>query len=291
MLERKSAAAFVGLMLLGLAAGAEKKPWRDAYVTTGDIKTHYLEAGTGTRHMVLIPGWTMTAEVWREQIPYFAARGFHVLAIDPRSQGLTTKTEAGNTYHQQAADLHAFLKALNAEHPVLVGWSAGVTVILEYVASPETLQPEKLVLVDGGPALLRRDDYPHGFSLDVARSMIMDLQEDRAKFTEKFVKSMFKSRQPELVLKETLDGSMKTPTGTAVSLLMDMVTGDRRPAMLRIGSPTLVVVSPASRTLGEFMQSKIPRSKLEVVNDAAHALFLDKPQAFNQVVEGFLGEQ
>jgi len=50
-------------------------------------------------------------------------------------------------------------------------------------------------------------------------------------------------------------------------------------------------MSPANRTLGEYMQSKIPRSKLEVIDDSGHALFLDKPQAFNQVVEAFLGEQ
>ena len=139
--------------------------------------------------------------------------------------------------------------------------------------------------------MLKRDDYPYGFTLDQARNFVLSLQEDRAKSTDRFVRSMFKSRQPELVFKETLDASLKTPTGTAVSLMMDLVTGDRRPALLRIPSPTLIVVSQDSRTLGEYMQSKIPRSKLEVVAEAGHALFLDKPQTFNQTVEGFLGEQ
>ena len=93
---------------------------------SGDIKIHYLEAGTGDRILVFIPGWTMTAEVWKEQIPYFSARGFRVIALDPRSQGQTTKTETGNTYQQQAADLHAFLQALKIEHSYLVGWGSGV---------------------------------------------------------------------------------------------------------------------------------------------------------------------
>lgn len=285
------AAATAGLLLSAPGAGVEKKLWKDLSITTGDIKIHYLEAGAGTRHMVLIPGWTMPAEVWREQIPYFAARGFHVLALDPRSQGLTTKTDGGNTYRQQAADLHAFLKALNVEHPVLIGWSAGVDVILEYVSSPETLQPEKIVLVDGGPKGLRSDDYPHGRTLEAARSFALSLQDDRAKTTEGFVRSMFKSRLPDLTFKEILDGSLKTPTGTAVSLLMDLMTGDRRPALARIPSPTLIVVTSESRLVGEYLQSKIARSKLEVVAEAGHALFLEKPQAFNQAVENFLGEQ
>ena len=125
-----------------LPVKAQKGVWKDLSVRVGDIKIRYLEAGAGERYLVLIPGWTMTAEVWKEQIPYFAARNFHVVAFDPRSQGLTTKTEGGNTYQQQAADLHAFLNALKIDEPILVGWSAGVAVLLEYISSPEAVIPE-----------------------------------------------------------------------------------------------------------------------------------------------------
>ena len=38
-----------------------------------------------------------------------------------------------------------------------------------------------------------------------------------------------------------------------------------------------------------FMQSKIAKSKLEVVPEAGHAFFLEKPQTFNQTLEAFLG--
>jgi pimeloyl-ACP methyl ester carboxylesterase len=43
--------------------------------------------------------------------------------------------------------------------------------------------------------------------------------------------------------------------------------------------------------LGEYLQSKISGSKLEVIVEAGHAVFLEKPQAFNQVLESFLGEK
>ena len=118
----KTAAVSLALMLHVPLGAAEKKPWKDASVQVGDIKIHYIEAGSGERALVFLPGWTMTAEIWREQIPYFSGRGFHVFAIDPRSHGSTTKTEGGNTYQQQAADLHAFLKTLKIEHAALVGW-------------------------------------------------------------------------------------------------------------------------------------------------------------------------
>jgi len=282
-------AALILVMTLPSAA-ADKKSWKEGNVGVGDIKIHYLEAGTGDRALVFIPGWTMAADVWREQFPYFSARGFHVYAVDPRSQGQTTKTEDGNTYLQQAADLHAFLKTLNIEHAALVGWSAGVTVLLEYVSSPDALQPEKLVLVDGLPCGFKDNDNPGGMTMQQARTFLLSLQEDRAKATTQFVKSMFKSRPQEMLLREINESCLKVPIGAAVSLFFDLWSGDRRPALARISVPTLVVVSDEHRLLGDYLQSKIQRSKLEVIPEAGHALFLDKPQTFNQLVEGFLGE-
>ncbi len=283
-------AVILVLMLPVTLAAAEKKLWKDASVQVGDIKIHYIEAGTGERALVFVPGWIMTAEVWKEQMPYFSARGFHVYALDPRSQGQTTKTEGGNSYMQQAADLHAFLKTLKIEHAALVGWSAGVTVLLEYISSPDALQPEKLVLVDGLPCGFKDTDYPSGMTMQQARTFLLSLQEDRAKATAQFVKSMFKSHPLELLIKEISDNSLKVSMGAAVSLFFDLYSGDRRPALARISVPALVVVPDENRLLGEYMQSKIGRAKLEVVPEAGHALFLEKPQTFNQVLESFLGE-
>jgi non-heme chloroperoxidase len=292
-MHNKPVIGFVIVSLISIFArtmiAAEKKPWKDMTVQVGDVKVHYLEAGTGDRPLVFLPGWTMTAEVWREQIPYFASRGFHVFAIDPRSQGSTTKTEAGNTYHQQAADLHAFMKAVKIDHVVFVGWSAGVTVLLEYISSPDTLKPEKLVFVDGGPTLYKQEDYPGGMTIQEIRNTVMSIEEDRAKFTDRFVRSMFKSKQTEFTYKELADGSMKTPIGAALALYFDLFTGDHRLALAHVSSPSLIVVSPENRMLGEYLQSKIPESKLEVVPEAGHAMFLEKPQAFNQILEAFVG--
>jgi non-heme chloroperoxidase len=283
----------IAAMLAGSAflCGAEKKPWKDLTVQVGDIKVHYVEAGGGDRTIVFVPGWTMTAEVWREQIPYFASRGFRVLAIDPRSHGQTTRTDEGNTYQQQAADLNAFVRTLKVRRPILVGWSAGVLVLLEYVSSSEAEQPERLVLVDGGVLGLKEADYPGGMTMQQARSIVLSFQEDRAKATDQFVQGMFKARQPQLLVTEIIQGCMKVPTGTVVSLLMDIFTGDRRPLLPRVKVPTLIVMAESNRLLGEYLQSKISGSKLEVIAEAGHAVFLEKPQAFNQVLESFLGEK
>jgi non-heme chloroperoxidase len=281
--------AATGLLLVLNLVGADK-PYKDASVQVGDIKIHYLEAGSGDRHLVFIPDLAMTAEVWREQIPYFAARGFHVLAMDPRSHGLTSKSEGGNTYHQHAADLHAFLEKLKLEHCTLIGWSAGVVTLLEYISSPETLKPDRLVFVGGAPLSASDKGFPGGFTLQQAREAVLAMQEDRAKATEALVRGLFKSQQNGPLIKEMIDNSMKTPTGTAIALMFDLITGDRRLALATIDVPTLIVVSRERQLLGEYLQSKIAGAQLSVIPDAGPAFFLEKPQAFNQVLEDFLSK-
>jgi len=277
------------LALISSLAGADKA-WKSRTAKVGDIKIRYLEAGEGDRYLVFIPGWTMTAEIWREQIPYFAVRGYHVIAYDPRSHGKTSKSNDGNTYRQHAADLHAFLKTLEIEDVNLVGWSAGVTVLLEYMSSPESIRPDKMVMVDGFPKGLKDEDYPGGYTIQQARRVGLGLQGDRKKFTDQFVRSMFKTRQAEVLYKEITESSLKTPIGAATALFFDLLTGDRRDALRRIRTPTLIIVSGENRQVAEYMKSQLRSSKLEVVADAGHALFMEKPQLFNQTVEAFLDE-
>lgn len=292
---RALARALLLMMLIfplsSFSAGKEKGPWKDMYLEVGDIKIHYLEAGTGDRALVFLPGWTLHAEMWREQIPYFSARGFRVLALDPRSHGQTTKTESGNTWHQQAADLHAFLRSLKISRSFLVGWGTGVVVLLEYLSSPETYKPEKIVLADGIPSPVRIEACPGPRALQQARTLVLGPQEDRAKAADRFVRSLFKARQPEYVYKQLIDNCLKTPIGAAASLYFDLFTGDRKPLLSRIEVPTLIVTFSENRAIGEHMKSCIPRSNLEVMDDTGAAMFLERPQAFNQILEAFLGEQ
>jgi pimeloyl-ACP methyl ester carboxylesterase len=282
--------AAVMLLLVSGPAGAQKA-FKDAATQVGDIRMHYLEAGSGDNNLVFVPGLTMTAEVWQEQLPYFAARGFHVFAIDPRSHGATSKTDGGNTYHQQAADLHAFLQKMKLDHCTLIGWSAGVAVLLEYYSGAESYKPDRLVLVDGAPAGLSDKDYPGGLTLQQAREAALAMQDDRPKAAEAMVRSMFKSSQPGSLIKELIAGTLKTATGTTVALLFDLITGDRRPVLAQIDVPTLIVVPQERQLLGEYMQGKIAGSQLKVIPDVGHALFLEKPQAFNQALEDFLGNK
>ena len=64
------------------------------FKTSDGVRIHYLEAGSG-RPIVFIPGWTMPAWIWQKQIDEFS-KNYHVIAVDPRSQGESDKPPYGH---------------------------------------------------------------------------------------------------------------------------------------------------------------------------------------------------
>jgi non-heme chloroperoxidase len=294
IMDRKAGRIAAALLLLlaafPLFAAEDGKP-RERFIKIENIKFRYLEAGQGDKTIVFVTGWTLTADVWQEQIPYFTARGFRVIAFDPRSHGGTTKTDTGNTFQQHAVDLYRFLLALKAEHSFLVGWSSGVTTLLEYVSSSDSIRPNKMILVDGAPAASKDGDYPGSPFLMQARAEFLRIQKDRIKAVEKYIQGLFRQQQSASLLKDLKKNSLKTPIESVVSLLFDWFTGDRRPALSLISVPTLIIATEENRAVGEYMKANITRSELKVIEGAGSAVFLEKPQAFNQAVEEFIGEE
>ena len=97
--------------------------------------------------IILIPGWRLTASIWADQTRIFAQDG-RVVAVDPRSQGDSTKTDEGDTPEQRARDYHALLASVHAGPVVLVGWSQGVQDVAAYVDQFGTDGVKGIVLVD-----------------------------------------------------------------------------------------------------------------------------------------------
>src|SRR5205809_3800769 len=64
----------------------------------------------------------MPAWIWDPQFKYFADH-FHVVALDPRSQGDSDKPTDGNSCERRAQDIRELLEHLKLDRVVLVGWS------------------------------------------------------------------------------------------------------------------------------------------------------------------------
>src|SRR5580704_2417021 len=122
---------FVSVLLLQPVLHAAAAVKSEFFTTSDGVKLHYLESGAGPS-ILFVPGWTMPANIWQPQIDYFS-RHYHVVAIDPRSQGDSEKTPDGNYPGRRAQDYKELIDHLGGSPVVMVGWSLGVQESLTYV--------------------------------------------------------------------------------------------------------------------------------------------------------------
>ncbi len=99
--------------------------------TSDGVSLHYFDAGVGAA-IVLVPGWTMPADIFEPQIDGLSKR-FRVIALDPRSQGDSEKTPEGNYLERHAQDIKEFIEHLGVQDVLLLGWSNGVPDVLTFV--------------------------------------------------------------------------------------------------------------------------------------------------------------
>lgn len=295
---KRTAVVFLSAALLAGASTAgraqEDAPaapaWEpvSAYVNMPDsAKLHYLEAGPENARgpaLLFIPGWTMPGEIWEPQLRYFS-KTHHVVALDPRSQGQSSKTADGSYPAARAHDLASVIDGLRLSSTVLVCWSMAVTECLSYVDQFGTKTLAGLVLVDGLPG-------GAGSPPDRIASMVKfasGFQRDRRKATADFVRGMYRTPQTEEYLKKITDASLRTPTDTALALFLGTLNEDSSAGIAKVDRPTLVIgtQSPFLKSYEE-MQKKIPGARLEVFEGAGHALFVDQADKFNQKLEAFL---
>jgi len=266
---------------------------KDAYFVTKDsTKIHYLDSGKNTSApaLVLIPGWRLPAGIWEAQIQYFS-KSRRVIAIDSRSQGDSTKTTEGNTPEVRAADLQELMTKLGLTQVVLVGWSQGAQDVAAYVGQFGEGKLAGLVLVDSpvsaGPAEVElRPEF-----IKQELGMIATFAAHPKEYSEGMAAAIFKKPHDAGFIERLVKDMMKTPASTAQAMLMmDMFAIDRRPILDKISKPTLIVAAADSPLFEaeKEMGAHIANSKFVTMEGVGHALFVDDPVKFNEVLEQFL---
>jgi non-heme chloroperoxidase len=256
---------------------------KDAFFLTSDgVKIHYLESGTGPT-ILFVPGWTMPAEIWQHQIEHFS-KSYHVVAVDPRSQGASDKPPEGNYPSRRAQDYKELIDHLGGSPVVMVGWSLAVHETLTFVHMFGTKQLTGLVLVDRSPYTpLAQEER------DSRYTMFHNFQADRKNFMAAFVRSMYHKPQAEPYLESVTSASLKTPTTTAVALLAEFaVKNDLRAVLPKLDIPVLGVMTENNRAAAELIRSLVPGGQAEIFEDAGHCLFVDDADRFNTVLDNFL---
>ncbi len=274
------------LLLLGFLGALISNLRAEFLEVAPQVKIFYESTGEG-QPLVFIPGWTLTSGIWKEQVSTLS-KSYRVITIDPRSHGNSSKAVAGNSLQQHAKDLRKLIEELNLKRVTLIGWSMGVATILEYVNLYDNDRLNALILVDGSPCMLKKEDWPYGMSADEAYKTLMGFENQRTAQTNQFVDNLFKTDRSDSELEWIVNEAMRTPTSVATVLAYDYFYSDRRPILSKINVPTLLIMTGENRGAGENMKGAILNSELSIFEGAGQALFMEDPKKFNDRVAAFL---
>ncbi|KLP55286.1 alpha/beta hydrolase [Enterobacter genomosp. O] len=158
-----------------------------AFVTTKDgVNIYYKDWGPKeAQPIVFHHGWPLSADDWDNQMLFFLAEGYRVIAIDRRGHGRSDQVSEGHDMDHYASDASAVVESLDLHNAVHVGHSTGGGQVARYVAKYGQPQGRvaKAVLVSSVPPLMvKTDANPGGTPVEVFDGFRKALAANRAQF-------------------------------------------------------------------------------------------------------------
>lgn len=269
----------------------------DLTAATG-VTLHYEDSGGDGRPVVLIHGWPLSADSWRENVGALSAAGYRVIAYDRRGFGRSEKPETGYDYDTLTADLASLIQQLDLTDAVLVGFSMGGGEVARYLSTYHADRLAGVVFAASvTPALAVTDDNPDGA---MPRDGFVGLQEacraDRAAFLEGFTEAFFSTPSGLKVSAEQLAAAREIATQGSLEALVTTIgiwADDFRFDLHDVSVPVLVIQGDGDQNVpfaasGARMSDYLPQSQLEVIPDGPHGINTSHPDAFNRAVIGFI---
>jgi non-heme chloroperoxidase len=288
--------------LAGRAARAQA-PGEVGHVTTSDgVSLYYLEAGSG-KPLLMIPGWSQTAEQFKHQLTGLSDR-YRVIAVDMRGHGESDKPDFGYKISRLAKDTHDLIHALDLNEVNILGHSMGSSVIWNYydLFGPERLS--KLLLIDQMPMITSNPTWPEEERIDSGaifnpQSLYETINAlagpDGVETTRGFIGNMVTKAIPEEDKAWIIERNLRMPREHAATLLYNHSTQDWRDLIPRITLPSLVVggrVSVVPWQSQAWVAEQIPGARLEIFEEedgGNHFMFIEGHEKFNAIVADFVG--
>lgn len=271
------------------------------------MKSQYITGGGGTRLYVretgnhdgqpilFLHGFSQCGLCWSRQLDSSLAEDHRLVAMDLRGHGLSDRPrDAYGDSRLWADDVNAVIHGLRLQQPIVVGWSYGPLVILDYIrhygdgdiggmqfvggvtklGSEEALSvltPEFLANV---PGMLSTDAEECAVALDT----LLDL--------------CFATELSEAERCQMLGYNLSVPPHVRQAMFArafdndDLLPAIRKPVLITQGTADAVI----KPTAPEQHRSGIPHADIDLVRNAGHAPFWDDPVRFNQRLERFAGQ-
>ena len=265
-----------------MVQGCAAKLTRREFQTSDGVTLSFLEAGyeysqSANLKFALVPGWSMPAVIWQDQLARLG-RQFHALALDPRGQGESQVPAGGFNAERRACDLKEFLDPLS--NVLLVGWSLGAIESLQYVHSFGASHLAGMVLVDSSVG--EEPAPPPG------ETFLQRLRDDRDNTLDGFVRALSKKPLSDAEVAVLVNLAKRMSIENSIALLSyPFPRSHWKEIVHAFKEPLLYVVTPQFKEQARHLQEHRPGTQIEVFEDAGHALFIDEPERFDELITRF----
>ncbi|MEQ8267094.1 MAG: alpha/beta hydrolase [Parvibaculum sp.] len=136
-------------------------------VTKDGVEIFYKDWGSG-QPIVFHHGWPLSGDDWDNQMLFFLAQGYRVIAHDRRGHGRSAQVGDGHDMDHYAADVAAVVEHLDLRDAIHIGHSTGGGEATRYVARHGKGRVAKLVIIGAVPPLmLKTEANPGGTPIEV----------------------------------------------------------------------------------------------------------------------------
>ena len=256
-----------------------------SYLLVDDVRLYYEQHGTGPP-VLLIHGLGSSTRDWFAQVPHLAQR-HRVIVCDLRGHGRSDRPPAPYHLPQFARDVAVLLRTLDAAPAHVVGLSMGGMVAFELAASTRGVV-RSLVAVNSAVDV-RLHTWADVWFYVSRRLAVRTLGMRRVGTL--IANRLFVKPNQEKLRTEFIERWAENDVDAyvaSVDAIMGWSVADR---LDRIRVPTLLVSSEHDYTpVAEknLAAARLPNATLAVVDGARHALPVERPDAFNSLLDRFL---
>lgn len=271
---------------------------RDNFFQVSDGAWIYFEdyGPKEARPIVLLHGYQCSSKFFYKNIKGLSEKHRLVL-IDWRGHGSSSKTLEHLTMKRCAQDIFELFEHLGLEDAVLLGWSMGSSVVMEYYEQFGNKHLSKIGVIDS--MLYPFSDEPWnshslaGFNMDgMCAAMNMALA-DYDKLARRLVPLYFHTQPPKEVEDWVVEEIKKIPPYIAYALYNDFLFCDYTKTLKKINIPLLLCCAksgaiPRGLETGAYYRSLVHgKCYFHQFLNLGHVMMLEDPEQFNSVLIDF----
>ena len=268
-------------------------------VTTKDGTNIFFKDWGKGQPIVFSHGWPLSADVWDEQLFFFASNGYRAIAHDRRGHGRSSQPWNGNDMNTYADDLSTLMEKLDLKDTILVGHSTGGGEVIRYLGRHGSRRVAKAAIVGAIPPLmLKTAANPGGLPMSAFDAIRAGVANNKSQFYKDLAFPFYGANRPDTKVTAGLRDQfwlvcMQTGQKGAYDCIKEFSESDFTEDLKKIEIPVLVLHGDDDQIVpiddsARLSSKLLKHSTLKIYPGAPHGLTATHRDQFNADLMAFI---